>query len=81
MASFKVDAIAREEILNGAERRCRWSDAEKCRSLEETFAPGAHVVDVARLNGIATSLVFAWRRQAREAAPPRLGACLMLLSR
>ena len=61
--------MGRVEILNGAERRRRWSEADKRRIVEESFAPGVQVVDVARRNGAATSLVFAWRRQAREAAP------------
>lgn len=61
--------MGRVEILNGAERRRRWSEADKRRIVEESFAPGVQVVDVARRNGASTSLVFAWRRQAREAAP------------
>ena len=60
--------MPRVEILNGVERRRRWPDAEKRRILEETLVPGVRVADVARRNGVATSLVFGWRRQAREAA-------------
>ncbi|WP_430644610.1 IS66-like element accessory protein TnpA [Bradyrhizobium frederickii] len=33
--------------------------------VEETLAPGAKVTAVARRNGVAASLVFTWRRQAR----------------
>jgi transposase len=55
----------RVEVLGGIERRRRWSTAEKMRIIEETLAPGAVVTDVARRNGVATSLVFTWRRQAR----------------
>jgi transposase len=55
----------RVEILNGLERRRRWSDDEKARITEETFAPGAILSDVARKHGASRSLIFAWRRQAR----------------
>jgi|APFre7841882630_1041343.scaffolds.fasta_scaffold10265_2 transposase len=58
--------MVRVEILNGVERRRRWSDADKRRIVEETLGPDAVIADVARRNGAATSLVFAWRRQARE---------------
>lgn len=67
----------RVEILNGVERRRRWSDDEKARITEETFAPGAKISEVARRHGVGRSLIFAWRRQARadelgERAPPHL---------
>lgn len=55
----------RVEILNGLERRRRWSDREKARITEETFAPGAKVSEVARKHGVSRSLIFAWRREAR----------------
>ena len=61
--------MAHVEILGGSERRRRWSEAEKRRIVEESFGPGRRVVDVARRNEVAASLVFAWRRQAREALP------------
>src|SRR5258706_3142390 len=35
------------------------------RIVEETLAPGAKVTEVARRNGVAASVVFTWRRQAR----------------
>jgi len=40
------------------------------RIIEETLAPGAVVAEIARRHGIATSLVFTWRRQARVASSP-----------
>ena len=63
--------MARVEILDGIERRRRWSDAEKRRIVEETLAPGARMAEVARRNGACRSLVFAWRRQALEPVPAR----------
>jgi transposase-like protein len=63
-------------IHTGVERRRRWSRDDKMRIIEETLAPGAVVTDIARRHGIATSLVFTWRRRARLAtatsAGPRL---------
>jgi transposase len=55
----------RVEVLGGVERRRRWSHDDKMRIVEETLAPGAKVTEVARRNGIAASVVFTWRRQAR----------------
>ena len=66
----------RAEVLGGVERRRRWSRDDKMRIIEETLAPGAIVTEIARRNGIATSLLFTWRRRARLAtvasAGPRL---------
>ena len=55
----------RVEVLGGLERRRRWSPDDKARIVEETLAPGAKVTEVARRNGVAASVVFTWRRQAR----------------
>ena len=66
----------RVEVLGGVERRRRWSHDDKMRMIEETLAPGAVVTEIARRHGIATSLLFTWRRRARLAtvasAGPRL---------
>src|SRR5579864_1421013 len=69
----------RVEVLDGVERRRRWSREDKARIVEDTLAPGAKVSEVARRHGISPSLVFTWRRQSRanqEPAPvvPRLAA-------
>jgi transposase len=63
----------RVEVLDGLERRRRWSQDDKARIVEETLAPGAKVTEVARRNGVAPSVVFTWRRQARtgEQVGPR----------
>jgi transposase len=66
----------RVEVLGGVERRRRWSRDDKMRIIEETLTPGAVATEIARRHGIATSLVFTWRRRARLAtvasAGPRL---------
>ena len=38
----------RVEVLDGLERRRRWSQDDKARIVEETLVPGAKVTDVAR---------------------------------
>jgi len=63
----------RVAVLGGLERRRRWSQDDKARIVEETLAPGTKVTEVARRNGVAASLVFTWRRQARTAE--RVGPC------
>src|SRR5438552_14320999 len=50
----------------GAERRRRWSYDEKARLVEETLQAGETVCGVARRHGVAHSLLFTWRRQARQ---------------
>ena len=69
----------RVEVLDGVERRRRWSREDKSRIIEETLAPGAKVSEVARRHGISASLVFTWRRQSRAnhvpaAVVPRFAA-------
>jgi transposase len=43
-------------------RRRRWSDSEKLRIVEESLAGHRQVSATARRHGIATSLLFKWRR-------------------
>jgi transposase len=50
----------------GAERRRRWTYDEKVRLVEETLQAGETVCGVARRHGLAHSLLFTWRRQARQ---------------
>jgi transposase len=63
----------RVEVLGGLERRRRWSQDDKARIVEETLVPGTKVTDVARRNGVAASVVFTWRRQARTVE--KFGPC------
>lgn len=51
--------------MSGPERRRRWTTAEKLRIVEESRAPGASVVEVARRHDVHRNLVTVWRRQAR----------------
>lgn len=54
------------EIITGRERRRRWSVEQKLTIIAETREAGARVRDVAARHDLCESVVFAWRRQARE---------------
>jgi transposase len=53
-----------------AEARRRWSEAEKQVIVAEAARPGANISAVARRHGIKPSLLFRWRRMARDAQRP-----------
>ena len=54
------------EIITGRERRRRWSPQDKVRIVAETNEPGSMIRAVAARHGVCESLLFTWRRQARE---------------
>jgi len=56
----------RVEVITGVAARRRWSVAEKLRIVGELARPGATVSSVARAHGVHSSLLFKWRRLARE---------------
>ncbi len=58
----------RVEVITGVAARRRWSVVEKLRIVGELARPGATVSSVARAHGVHASLLFKWRRLAREGA-------------
>jgi transposase len=50
-----------------AETRRFWSDAEKDAIVAEAERPGVNISALARRHGIKPSLLFRWRRLARDA--------------
>ncbi|WP_456848017.1 transposase [Bradyrhizobium sp. USDA 4504] len=50
----------------GAERRRRWRYDEKVRLSKRPCSPARRSAGVASRHGVAHSLLFTWRRQARE---------------
>ena len=58
---------AKVEVVTHAERR-RWSSEEKLRIVQETLEPGASVGAVARRHGLASNLLYTWRRRALAGA-------------
>ena len=61
-----VDRPRRIEVLNGPERRRRWSDEAKARIVAESVVPDAMVSQVARRHDVLPSQIYAWRKAARE---------------
>ena len=55
------------EVL-GAERRRRWSTAEKLAMVRETYEPGMTVSLVARRCGVNPNQLFHWRKLERVGA-------------
>ena len=58
--------MGRITVFSGPERRRRWSDEDRARILEEAFAPGACVAEVARRYGVSTGLLYTWRQKLRR---------------
>ncbi len=47
-------------------RRRNWSNAEKVAIVRKTYEPGGSVSVTARQHGIATSMLFRWRKMERN---------------
>jgi transposase len=56
------------EVITSAQRRRRWSRAEKERIVAAAMEPGAVASEIARAAGIHTSQLFRWRQQLCERA-------------
>ena len=54
------------EIISGVERRRQWRVADKLRIVAEAERPGACFVEVARRPEVSRSVLWAWRKQARQ---------------
>lgn len=61
-------SIPKIEILDGRERRRRWTTAEKLAMVEETYAPDVTVSLVARRHGVQPNQLFHWRKLAAQGA-------------
>jgi transposase len=59
---------SKEAEVLGAERRRRWSAAEKLSMVRETYEPGMTVSLVARRHGINPNQLFHWRKLERIGA-------------
>ena len=53
----------RIEVITRGERRRRWSVEEKQAVVEESLAPHASIMAVARKHGIGTGQLYSWRHQ------------------
>lgn len=59
--------MMRGEILDGPERRRRWSEDEKTEILAELAKPGAKGAEIARRYGVSRGLLYTWRKERRLA--------------
>jgi transposase len=53
-------------VISVVLRRRRWTTEQKLALVEEAMRPGSSVAGVADRHGVSRSLLFEWRRQARE---------------
>lgn len=53
-------------MISIVQRRRRWTTEQKLALVEEAMRPGSSVAGVADRHGMSRSLLFEWRRQARE---------------
>ena len=53
------------DVLEGPERRRRWSAEEKARIVAESLEPDAVASVVARRHGMHRNQLYAWRRELR----------------
>lgn len=60
--------MSKVSVLSGPERRRRWTTVEKLRIVEESQAPSASVIEVARRHDVHPNPLTVWRRQARTGA-------------
>lgn len=58
------------EVISVVARRRRWTLEQKLALVEEVSRPGASVAAVADRHGMSRSLLFDWRRQARDGTMP-----------
>jgi transposase-like protein len=52
-------------VLVGPERHRRFSDEQKIAIVGESFLPGVRVREVMDRYGLASSVIYTWRKQAR----------------
>lgn len=69
-----TDRKSQDVQVVGAERRRRWTAAEKLTMVRETYEPGQSVSLVARRHGVNANQLFHWRRLERDGALAAVGA-------
>ncbi len=68
--------MMRGEILDGPERRRRWSDDEKTAILADLAKPGSRGAEVARRYGVSRALLYTWRKEAGAGKALRVGPAI-----
>ena len=62
-----TDRVGSDRIEIVGERRRAYAPEFRARLVAESLVPGARVGEVARRYGLSVSLIYRWRRLAREA--------------
>ena len=73
MSRQSANEFATVEVVNVVQRR-RWPLAEKLRIVEESLLPVMCVSLVARKHGVATNLLFRWRKLMSEGGKKAVAA-------
>jgi transposase-like protein len=63
-------------VLAGRKRHRRFSDAQKTAIVGESFLPDVRVRDVMERHGLASSVIYKWRKQARQETISKRGASI-----
>ena len=71
--SSRPVAARRLEVFTGVGQRRRWSAEDKAAVVAQSYAGLGTVSEIARRNGLASSQLFAWRRDARLAVEAPFG--------
>jgi len=58
--------VGRLEVVSGSTGRRHWPEHVKARIVQESFASGAQVSEVARRHGLTPQQLTGWRRAARD---------------
>lgn len=66
MQKTSSNGFEKVEVITSVQRRRRWTTAEKLQMVEEAELAGMSISYVARKYGVSASLLFTWRRLARE---------------
>ena len=66
MSHTSSKEVQRIKVITSAQRRRRWSMAEKIRIVQECKQPGMSSYYVARKHDIAPNMLFRWRKLIRE---------------
>jgi transposase len=61
-----MEAVMRDGVLLGVERRRRWTDEAKLAILGEVGENGWTVADVARRHDVTRQHIYQWRREMRR---------------
>lgn len=69
-----ADDYRQIELITGEVRRRHWTTEQKLQIIEESFLPGETVSSVAQRRGVASNLLYRWRRLLKEGGAAAVGS-------